>query len=66
MIPYLIGGGSVVVLCIMLACIRELFQPCLHQRPRFPMHEQQECMDCYRVRTYKFGERPGNWRRRKA
>ena len=64
MIPYLIGGGSVVVLAIMLACVRELFQPCLHQRLRFPMHEQQECMDCLKIRPYKFGERPGKWKYR--
>ena len=61
MIPYIIGLGSVVLLCVILACIRELCQPCLHQRLRFPMNEQQECLDCLRVRAYKFGEKPGPW-----
>lgn len=62
----IIGGGSVIVLVIILEAVRELFQPCRHQRLRFPMHQQQQCLDCLRVRPYKFGEKPGPWRRDKA
>ena len=61
-VPYIIGVGFIILLCVIVAAVRELFQPCSHQRLGFPMNGQQECLDCYRVRSYKSGEKLGPWR----
>ena len=65
MIPYLIGGGTVVVLCIMLAAVRELFSYCRHQHLGFPINGRQICLDCTAWRPYCIGEHPGPWQRPK-
>ena len=63
MIPYIIGGGSVVVLAIMLACVRELFAGCPHQHLAWPQRGVQRCLSCGGWRLYAVGEKPGPWQK---